>query len=224
MKKKKAMRFFSKKKKKKKKKKTKKKAKRKGKKRYINCLENMSQSSALDKYLKAIRVTLESALCIRNFASQLVERHNKPEVEARNSRELLLQPVVIARSDKEKCLIEGSINSVRVSIKIKQIDDVERVLIDRFSRFLAQRADEFIILRRKAVEVENDEEGDETDFNTYDLSFLITNIHTETLVKSALVDFIIHFMKEADKEISAMKLGVNNRARVVAHTFVKQFV
>ena len=31
-------------------------------------------------------------------------------------------------------------------------------------------------------------------------------------------------MKEVDKEISAMKLGVNNRARVVANTFVKQFV
>jgi len=31
---------------------------------------------------------------------------------------------------------------------------MERVLVDKFSRFLAQRAEEFVILRRKAVEVE----------------------------------------------------------------------
>ena len=39
----------------------------------------------------------------------------------RSSRELLLQPVIISRNDKEKVLIEGSINSVRVSIAVKQV-------------------------------------------------------------------------------------------------------
>lgn len=39
-------------------------------------------STTLSTYLKAIRSTLEAALSIRNFASQMVERHNKPEVEA----------------------------------------------------------------------------------------------------------------------------------------------
>lgn len=34
---------------------------------------------------------------------------------------MLLQPVVISRNDKEKVLIEGSINSVRVSIAVKQV-------------------------------------------------------------------------------------------------------
>lgn len=42
------------------------------------------QAQSLNAYLKAIRVTLEAALSIRNFASQVVERHNKPEVEARS--------------------------------------------------------------------------------------------------------------------------------------------
>jgi hypothetical protein len=41
------------------------------------------QSQALQPYLKAVRLTLDAALCLRNFASQVVERHNKPEVEAR---------------------------------------------------------------------------------------------------------------------------------------------
>jgi len=47
------------------------------------------------------------------------------------SKELLLAPVVIARNDQEKCLIEGSVNSVRLSILIKQSDELEKVLVDR---------------------------------------------------------------------------------------------
>jgi len=161
-------------------------------------------------YLKAIRSTLEAALSVRNFASQVVERHNKPEVEARMNKELLLQPLVVARNEGEKCLIEGSINSVRISIKIKQSDEMENVLVDRFSRFLAQRADDFVILRRAAVK-------------GYDVSFLITNFHTEEMKKDKLIDFVIQFMEEINSEISALKLAVNSRARVVSNAFLKQF-
>ena len=39
----------------------------------------------------------------------------------RSSKELLLTPVVVSRNEKEKVLIEGSINSIRVSIAIKQV-------------------------------------------------------------------------------------------------------
>lgn len=42
----------------------------------------------------------------------------------------------------------------------------------------------------------------------YDISFLITNFHTEDMLKHKLVDFIIEFMEEVDKEISEMKLFV----------------
>ena len=58
----------------------------------------------------------------------------------------------------------------------------------------------------------------------YDISFLVTNFHTEEMLKIKLVDFVIHFMKEIDSEISSMKLSVNSRARVVATQFLKQFV
>jgi hypothetical protein len=168
------------------------------------------QAQSLTGYLMAIEQTLNAALCIRNFSSQTVERHNKPEVEARSDKELLLQPVVIARDETQQCLIEGSINAVRISIKIKQADPLEAVLVDKFSRFLAQRAEEFHILRRKAIK-------------GYDISFLITNFHTEQMDKDGLVKFIIHFMKEIDAEVSTMKLNVNSRARIVAETFLKQF-
>lgn len=46
----------------------------------------------------------------------------------RSSKELLLQPVLISRNEKEKVLIEGSINSVRVSIAVKQV--MEKICVN----------------------------------------------------------------------------------------------
>jgi len=167
-------------------------------------------SATLQPYLKAVRHTLTAAMCLENFSSQVVERHNKPEVEVRTSRELLLTPVVISRNEKEKVLIEGSVNSLRISIAIKQADEIEKILCHKFMRFMMMRAENFVILRRKPIE-------------GYDISFLITNFHTEQMYKHKLVDFIIHFMEEIDKEISEMKLAVNSRARISAEEFLKKF-
>jgi len=165
----------------------------------------------LAPYLNAIRLTLTASMCLENFASQVVERHNKPEVEAKANKELLLNPVVISRNKGEKVLIEGSINSIRVSICIKQADELEVILCKKFMRFLAQRAENFVILRRKPIK-------------GYDISFLVTNFHTESMFKHKLVDFIIQFMTDIDKEISDMKLAVNTRARIVAQAYLKEFV
>ncbi|OQS06703.1 ARP2/3 complex 20 kDa subunit [Thraustotheca clavata] len=167
-------------------------------------------ANTLAPYLNSIRSTLEGALCLQNFPSQVVERHNKPEVEVRMSKELILNPIVICRNENEKCCIEPSINSTRVSICIKQADEIESILCHKFSRFLMQRAEQFIILRRKPIE-------------GYDMSFLITHGHLENLYKHKLVDFIIQFMEDIDKEISEMKINLNARGRVVATEFMKQF-
>eukprot|EP00178_Gracilaria_changii_P009872 TRINITY_DN28696_c0_g1_i1.p1 TRINITY_DN28696_c0_g1~~TRINITY_DN28696_c0_g1_i1.p1 ORF type:complete len:177 (+),score=34.94 TRINITY_DN28696_c0_g1_i1:73-531(+) len=147
-------------------------------------------------------------MTLENFASQLVERHNKPEVEARASKELVLTPLLISRTKTEKVLVEGSINSLRISMCIKQADEVETILVKRFTRFLMQRAENFVILRRKPIA-------------GYDISFLITNFHTESMWKHKATDFIIQFMEDIDREISEMKLNVNARARVVAQEFLK---
>lgn len=163
----------------------------------------------LQPYLDCIRHTLDAALCLQNFASQVVERHNKPEIEARGSEELLLNTLVICRSEDEACMIETSVNSVRVSIKIKQADETEEILAKKFSRFLMQRADNFVVLRRKAME-------------GYDISFLVTNFNVEHMYKHKLVDFIVQFVEEINKEISAMKLNVNTRARLVGLEFLKE--
>ncbi|KAJ3103737.1 Actin- protein 2/3 complex subunit 4 [Phlyctochytrium planicorne] len=167
-------------------------------------------SNTLKPYLAAVRSTLTAALCLENFASEVVERHNKPEVEARSTPSALLTPVVISRNENEQIYVEGSINSVRISIKIKQADEIERILAHKFTRFLMMRAENFVILRRKPIA-------------GYDISFLITNFHTEQMFKHKLVDFIIQFMEEVDKEISEMKLSLNARARIVAETYLKEF-
>jgi actin related protein 2/3 complex subunit 4 len=92
-------------------------------------------------------------MTLSNFASQTAERHNVPEIEAQTSPEVLLQPLTIARNENERVLIEPSINSVRISIKIKQADEIEHILVHKFTRFLTQRAESFFILRRKPIKV-----------------------------------------------------------------------
>lgn len=170
----------------------------------------LKMSGSLKPYLQAVRCTLDAAICLENFGSQKVERHNKPEVEVKESSELLLNPVIISRNEKERVLIEPSINSVRISIAIKQADEIERLLCHKFTNFMMRRAESFVILRRKKIE-------------GYDISFLITNFHTEEMYRHKIIDFIINFMEEIDKEISEMKLCVNSRARIVAEEFLKLF-
>ena len=167
-------------------------------------------ANSLKPYLDTVRYTLEAALWLRNSPSQVVERHNKPEVEIRASKELLLRPLRVCRNENEKCLIEPSVNSVRVSIAIKQADHIEEILSRMFTRFMTQRAEQFFIMRRHPV-------------NGYDLSFLVTYHHLEEMWKHKLVDFIIHFMEEVDREINDMKISVNNRARIIALEYMKAF-
>ena len=83
-----------------------------------------------------------------------------------------MTPVIVSRNEKEKVQIEASINSVRISIAIKQVglyvlilsfmsisastyqaDEIEKILCKKFMRFMMMRAEHFFILRRKPVEV-----------------------------------------------------------------------
>ncbi|KAI8538080.1 hypothetical protein RHMOL_Rhmol09G0073900 [Rhododendron molle] len=182
-----------------------------------------TMANPLRLYLTCIRNTLEAAMCLQNFPCQEVERHNKPEVELKTSPELLLNPVLICRNEAEKCLIETSINSLRISLKVKQADELENILTKKFLRFLSMRAEAFQVLRRKPVQ-------------GYDISFLITNYHCEEMQKQKLIDFIVQFVEarhllfiflqvqDIDKEISELKLSVNTRGRLVATEFLKQFI
>eukprot|EP00924_Labyrinthula_sp_SR-Ha-C_P015400 augustus_masked-scaffold_71-processed-gene-0.61-mRNA-1 protein AED:0.06 eAED:0.06 QI:0/-1/0/1/-1/1/1/0/170 len=167
-------------------------------------------AKTLAPYLDCIRHTLTASLCLRNFPSQVVERHNKPEIEFLASRELILKPILICRTETEKCFIEPSVNSVRVSLKIKQADIIEEILTNMFAKFLTQRAEQFFVLRRKPVA-------------GFDISFLITDKHLEDMWKHKVVDFVVEFMREIDREISDMKIAINNRGRNVTLEFMKAF-
>ena len=231
-------------------------------------------SQTLFPYLTCVRSTLTAAMCLRNFPSQTVEvrgaaaaaaphprspspqRHNKPEVEVRSSKELLLNPLTICRTETERVLIEPSVNAVRVSILIKQADDTERILCHKFTSFLMQRAEQFIIMRRKptagCVPLPLAPPATTTTTTTtpaaarpptaatrlllrpsahpvpppprYSISFLVTHKHCETMWKNKLVDFVLQFMEDIDKEISGMKISISARGRLVAEEFFKQFM
>ena len=158
-------------------------------------------------------------LCLQNFGSQKVERHNKPEVEMADSKELLMTPVVISRDrmtnnieliSSERVLIEASINSVRISLSIKQADELEVMLVRKYVSFLQQRAEHFFVLRRKPVA-------------GYDISFLITNFHCETMYKHKLVAFVIQFMTDVNADVMDLKNKINARARTAAAKYLQAF-
>ena len=80
---------------------------------------------------------------------------------------ILSTPFSFGRSVISKLLI---VVFSRVSIAVKQADEIEKILCHKFMRFMMMRAENFIILRRKPIE-------------GYDISFLITNFHTEAMFK-----------------------------------------
>jgi len=124
---------------------------------------------------------------------------------------LVLQPITIT-SDSEKCLIESSINSVRVSIlfKFQEADQLEKLQGQSFLNYLTKRAEDFLIVRRLPVE-------------GFSFSFLITNKHVDDLTKNKILGFILHFMVEVDKEISSLKISQNARGRAIASEYMKLF-
>lgn len=166
-------------------------------------------------YLDNVQNALMGSLCLRHFPSEKVERHEKPEVEMKDlmpeksgvQNFLCLNPVTIARGNKEKCLIEPSINSTRISFVFKHSDRMDSLICKKISNFFSRRADAFMILRKKPVE-------------GYDLSFQITAEHLERFDKNLLIDFILEFLETMEADISEMKLNVNTQTRVAASYFV----
>lgn len=97
-------------------------------------------SITLQKYLAEVRAALICASCLHNFPCQVLERHNKPEVEIQTSPELILDPVTVERGNGECCLIEQTINSTRVSFKfLKPADEMEDYLLHTYLRFMMHR-------------------------------------------------------------------------------------
>lgn len=79
---------------------------------------------------------------------------------------VLQEPVLLKHNDHERCLIESSINSARISIRFKfeDTDPIEKILGKKFLSFLMKRAEDFEILRRVPLKVRND-------FNPHSINF-----------------------------------------------------
>ena len=114
-------------------------------------------------------------------------------------------------SGSEVVLVESSKNSFRLSVKLKHSDELDAILTKQLSRFMHQRAEQFSIVRKKAIHDE------------FDLSFLVTEKHKKRFVNSSLVAFMVDFLKSVDGEISEQKLSVSSRGRAVAEVFLSEF-
>jgi actin related protein 2/3 complex subunit 4 len=147
-------------------------------------------------YLTIIRDTLEQALCLRNIPSQLYEKINRPQVEVKESLELVNKPVIISRNEGEKVEIESSANSVRVNVAIKKHAEIEKLIVGIYSNYLMNRANQLNILRKVAKP-------------GYDISFLITNFTLENYKKEDIIDFIIEFiLREGSEYIIQLTQGL----------------
>lgn len=160
-------------------------------------------------YLCIIRDTLDYALNLRYFPSQVYEKMNRPQAEVKESLELLMKPIVIAKNDEEKIEIEPSINSTKINIVIKKNADLEDLLMGILSNFIMFRADKLNIFRKKAKD-------------GFDISLLITNAHLETYKKETIIDFIVSFIQDLEMEINHMKLIVNSQCRGAATYLMEQ--
>lgn len=165
-------------------------------------------AETLKPLLCIIRDTLDFALDLRNFPSQLYEKINRPQIEVKENDELLMKPIIICRNEEEKVEIEPSINSVRVNVVVKKHANLEELLMNIYSKYLMNRADRLNILKKKPKE-------------GYDITFLITNYHLETYKKEEIIDLIVEFIQDLEKEINEMKLIVNSQFRVTSTHFME---
>ena len=161
-------------------------------------------------YLTIIRDTLEQALCLRNFPSQLYEKINRPQVEVKENAELTSKPVIISRNESEKVEIETSINSVRVNVAVKKYQEIDKLVVGIYSKYLMNRANQLNVLRKVAKP-------------GFDISFLITNFTLENYKKEDIIDFIIEFIQDFTKEVTDMKMTVNSQSRF-ATTYLMEHV
>ena len=166
-------------------------------------------SKSFDAYGLAIKNALMTLMTLRRFPSQIVEKQMHPEIEFQDNKDLMLKPFVIARNEKDMCYIETSVNSIRISIKVKKSSNTEELLVHLFERFVSLRADKFGIIRKKPA------------IDGYDFSFLITDEHLEKYKKEEIINFILQFILGIEKEINDMKMLINTKLRTAANFYIK---
>ena len=185
------------------------------------------------RYFDDVRNTLSNALGhLAESARDMLDGNaaaNPPTVEMENSSattQLIAgrQKIpLLGSSDEgekltkqqEQCLIESSTDSLRVSFLFKQqstasSNPLEASILYQWMRFFQQEAEEYKIVRRKAVD-------------EYSISFLILNQHVRLLGAKTIENWILKFCGVLDRECSEIKIQVNAQARIATTEFFKAF-
>jgi actin related protein 2/3 complex subunit 4 len=167
-------------------------------------------SASLAPYLDRVRVELETGLAAMEDQPLESPYPIRPIVELKTGQSV--KERTIRHSSKEYCLLESSTNSLRLSLSFKQAqgDSIDQAILSKYTRFFQQRAERYTILRRKAVP-------------GYSISFLVTNTHVANFGGNAILEMILDFIAQVDRECSHVKISVNARARFVATEFLKSF-
>ena len=183
-------------------------------------------TSKTTPYFDQIRSKLDSALSgmERPTASTQGQRQGypiRPHVELGMATATTIKKERITRNNfKEHCLIESSSNSVRCSFLLKQqhatADPIEQAIVSKYLAFFQQRAEHYHILRRQPV---FDVEGG----YKYSISFLLLHTQLDKYGQDQMVDTILDFLGQVDRECSHVKISLNARARLVASEFLKAF-
>ncbi|GAX76159.1 hypothetical protein CEUSTIGMA_g3603.t1 [Chlamydomonas eustigma] len=154
---------------------------------------------------------LEGALI--NALNQMLPEyeHSLPEVEV---HELPHQPQTSEIIDcscggiKQNCLLEMSVNSVRMSFLFSHTPDFQSTLRKMLLRHMMQRADDLDILRRVPVQ-------------GYDISFLITAQHSKRLGADRLANFLLSFSGAVSASVTDMEKAIQLEGTASATDFLR---
>ncbi|XP_036902803.1 actin-related protein 2/3 complex subunit 4-like [Sturnira hondurensis] len=105
-----------------------------------------------------------------------------------------------------QALISGGAD---LKVKYSEAHEIEILCHKMMVRFVMMQAENFFIPWGKPLE-------------ECEVGFLIKS-YAEQMHKHKLVDFVIHFTEEMDKEISEMKLLVDVHTRIVTEEFLRNF-
>ena len=173
---------------------------------------------------------LRKHLVLYAHPCQHIDGYSKPEVEVLDSPELLLPGISITRPKQEEVLIERSINSVRINVKVillpevtimarctpkradfrrpvqlRPVEPLEAWLRSKRLRFIQQRADQYRVLRRVPVA-------------GHDLSFLITAEHMQVFDKARVISFVCMCIEDLSSAAGLKRLALA-RGRSISSDF-----
>ena len=118
--------------------------------------------------------------------------------------------MLISLNPNEKILIESSYNSTRISVRFRNADQLEEYQLSLILRFLHNRVEEFLIIRRKPLP-------------SFHLSFLVCDFHVQHFSKERIADWIVMIVHGVNLELSENLLSFHTRFRIASRHYLLLF-